>query len=78
MSVEQFLEDAACLNVKVGGLAGGYIAIDTYDNVVANYPASNFENKVALTSGITADYVEVVAKNGKWIVRDRLGNSCIQ
>lgn len=79
MSVEQFLEDAACLNVKVGRLAGGYIAIDTYDNVVANYPASNFENKVALASGITADYTEVVAKNGKWITRDTLINiPCLQ
>lgn len=52
MSVEQFLEDAAAVGVKTGALSGGFIARDTYLNIVTNYPAADYAGKQAFATDL--------------------------
>lgn len=52
MSVEQFLEDAAAVGVKTGALSGGFIARDTYLNIVTNYPPANYVGKQAFATDL--------------------------
>lgn len=52
MSIEQFLEDAAAVGVKTGALSGGFVARDTYSNIVTNYPAADYTGKKAFATDL--------------------------
>lgn len=64
--MSQIAKALAKLGVKMGSLAGGYIARGTYANIVANYPAANYSGKKAYATDMGLRGCPVHSNGTNW------------
>lgn len=66
MSIDQFIENAGVLGVRLGVLAGGYIARDTFANIVSNYVAASYSGKAAWATDMGPRGCPVFSNGTNW------------
>jgi len=64
--ISELAKDLIALGVKTGTLAGGFIARDTYANIVANYEASSFSGKQAFATDMGVRGCPVYSNGTNW------------
>ncbi len=64
--ISELAKDLIALGVKTGALAGGYIARDTFANIVANYAASSFSGKQAFATDMGLRGCPVYSNGTTW------------